>query len=242
MAQIRKGRGFKARKISIIIPVYNSHKAVSRQLRYFKSLDLPDSIEIILMDDGSDPPLKFYTAGVRNCNIYPTGDTRPWSQPCAKNLGVKIAEGEYIFITDIDHILTREAIAAVENFDGDKMIFPRSFAVLNNRGKIVKNPKMLFKYGYAPSRYKRRGRRTYYHVNTFAMKKRIFKEIGGYPPEICDMGVHETGDDKIIDGRYRKHCKAGHCNPPVWGPEIHVFPGSVRDPRGLFHHMDRKGR
>ncbi|KKT34565.1 MAG: hypothetical protein UW23_C0034G0004 [Candidatus Collierbacteria bacterium GW2011_GWA1_44_12] len=41
-------------KLSIIIAFYNSHEAVKRQVKYFSSMDLPDDIEFILVDDGSD--------------------------------------------------------------------------------------------------------------------------------------------------------------------------------------------
>jgi len=225
-------------KISIIIPVLNSHTVVRRQIIYFEKLNLPDTIEIIFMDDGSDPPLKFSTR-LNNFHIYPTGDTRLWTQPCAKNMGALIAGGEYLFMTDIDHILTREAIAAVEGFDGDKMDFSRSFAVLNNRGEIVIDPEVLFKYGLPRKRYKKKGRHVYYHVNTFAMKKTLFNEIGGYPDRCCEGGKHPTKDDRLLFQRYRKHCERGLCTPAVSGPEVHVFPASGTNPRKLFHQLSR---
>ena len=233
---------FKSMTISIIIPVFNSHGAVRRQLEYFKLLNLPDSIEIIIMDDGSDPPLKFSTKRIKNCNIYPTGDTRPWTQPCAKNLGAKIAQGEFLFFTDIDHILTREAIAAVEVFDGDKMSFSRSFAVLNNHGVINKDPEMLFKYGLDRRRYKKYGLDVYYHVNTFAIRKRVFEEIGGYPEKICNRGTYPTKDDRFFYHRYRKYCEAGFCKQETTGPGVHVFPAAVKDHMGLFHNLERKNK
>jgi len=45
-------------KLSIIIPVLNSHEIVRRQIEHFKKMDLPDDIELIIVDDGSDPPLE----------------------------------------------------------------------------------------------------------------------------------------------------------------------------------------
>lgn len=229
---------FKDIKISIVIPVLNSHRAVARQLKYFKKLKLPDTVEIILMDDGSYPPLEFVTADT-NCTIYPTGDFRPWTQPCARNLGVRIARGEYIFMTDIDHIITSEAIKAVEDFDGDKMVFPRSFAVLDNKGNLSIEPRMLFKYGLTRSRYRKRDRRVYTHTNTYAIKKKIFEEIDGYPLRICGRNTYPTRDDRFFYHRYRRHCEAGFCKKAVTGPEIHVFPASASDPMHLFHNLSR---
>ena len=235
---------FKHTKISIVIPVFNSHKVVRRQLKHFKRMNLPDNIEIILMDDGSDPPLKakFENHTVRNLNIYPTGDTRPWTQPCAKNLGAKIAQGDYLLITDIDHILSRELISAVEQFDGDKMEFTRSFAVLSSRGEIMRDPQTLFRYGLSPARYKKRKLRIYKHTNTFAMRKKIFEELDGYHPRHCKKGIHDIYDDNHLFSKYKKYAAAGYCQPSQMGPEVYVFPSTARDKFNLFHNLRRDNK
>jgi len=45
-------------KLSIIIPVLNSHEIVRRQIEHFRKMDLSDDVELIIIDDGSDPPLE----------------------------------------------------------------------------------------------------------------------------------------------------------------------------------------
>ena len=45
-------------RLSIIIPVLNSHEIVRRQIEHFKKMNLPDDVELIIVDDGSDPPLE----------------------------------------------------------------------------------------------------------------------------------------------------------------------------------------
>jgi len=45
-------------KLSIIIPVLNSHEIVRRQIEHFRKMNLPDDVELIIVDDGSDPPLE----------------------------------------------------------------------------------------------------------------------------------------------------------------------------------------
>lgn len=224
-------------KVSIVIPVFNSHGAVKRQLKYFYGLDLPNDVEIILMDDGSDPPLKPMAPNYRNINIYPTGDFRPWTQTAAKNLGVKIAEGEYVFITDIDHILTPEAIEAVRHFDGDKMVFPRQWGIIKNNGRLSQEKEDLIAYGLREIDYIRRGVNHYIHTNTYAMKKSMFIQIGGYPPIFAEMQKHDIYDDNYLYGRYRREVKAGKAQPAVMGPPIFTFPAAVKDPKGLFHKL-----
>ena len=224
-------------KLSIIIPVYNSHRVVRRQIRHFKRMSLPDDIEILLMDDGSTPSLREEFPNyksVKNLNIYPTCDKRPWTQACAKNLGAKIADGEYVFMTDIDHILPKEAIMAAYSFGGDKMEFQRQYAVLNNKGEIVQDRDTLTRYGH-----KKRRINTYRHTNTFCMGRDIFWEIGGYPEEDCEVGRQDNRDDTHLHNRYKSHCRKGLCKPAVQGPITYVFPAVAEDPKGLFHDLDR---
>jgi glycosyltransferase involved in cell wall biosynthesis len=223
-------------RVSIIIPVYNSHRVVERQIKHFKKMNLPDDIEIIFMDDGSDPPLK---GNMKNFNIYPTGDTRPWTQPCAKNLGVKISEGEYIFITDIDHILPKKVVLQAYEFQGDKMGFSRSFAILSHNGDIFNDPESLFKYGMGRKRYAKRGTKVYRHTNTFVMRKKVFEAIGGYRESLCDKGIQWHRDDSYLHRDYRRHCAKGSCQPEVMGGEVHVFPAVAEDPKKLFHRLGR---
>ena len=224
-------------QLSIVIPVYNSHRVVRRQIKHFHSMGLPNDIEIILMDDGSDPPLKQYFPNwkeVNNLYIYPTCDKRPWTQACAKNLGARIADGEYIFITDIDHILPKETIMEAYRFRGDKMVFSRHFAVLDNKGRVRTDIKTLRRYGHKKPR-----RTTYQHTNTFCMKRKVFWDIGGYPEEDCDVGRQDNRDDTHLHNRYKAHVRKGLASPAVQGPLTYVFPAVADDPKGLFHNLDR---
>jgi len=47
-------------KVSVIIAVLNSHEVVRRQIEHFKKMELSSDVEIILVDDGSNPPLGFF--------------------------------------------------------------------------------------------------------------------------------------------------------------------------------------
>jgi glycosyltransferase involved in cell wall biosynthesis len=229
------------KKISIVITVLESYMIVKRQIKYFKSLNLPDSIEIIFMDDGSDPPIKdkVRTYGLKNFNIYPTGDKRPWSQACARNLGARIAEGEFLLMTDIDHIITKEIIESVENFDGDKMTFTRAFGVLDKFGRIDQRPKTLFKYGLNKTRYKRKGLFKIRHVNSFAIRRNIYFELGGYPEKYCNRPKGGNKGDKSFYQHFRRRSREGMYKEEVIGPQILTYPGLPKDPLKIFHTLKR---
>lgn len=212
---------------------------MKRQLRHFKKMRLPDDVEILIIDDGSDPPLVYPDHGVRNLNIYPTKDFRPWTQACAKNMGAKLAKGEYLFITDIDSIIPENAIRMIHQFNGDKMEFQREVAVLSRQGVIMQDLRTVLRYGYPMRKYKKHGFKTYKHTNTFAIRKTVFEMIGGYDEARCDKGTHPTHDDLYLHSQYRKYAKAGKCKHSVMGPIIYMFPATGKDVKKLFHNLKR---
>ena len=141
-------------------------------------------------------------------------------------------------ITDIDHILPINAINAVYNFNGDKMEFPREFAVLDNKGNITQDINILTKYGYNRKKYRNK-LSVYKHTNTFAMKRKIFMEIGGYPEQDCNLGRQDNRDDTHLWNKYKRHMADGKCKRYVKGPVTYVFPDAANDPKKLFHNLDR---
>jgi glycosyltransferase involved in cell wall biosynthesis len=209
-------------------------------------MNLPDDVEIIFVDDGSDPPLN-YRMGLKNFTIYYTNDKRPWTQGLARNLGASKAIGEYLFFTDIDHILTKEAIEAVRNFEGDKMVFRRMFGILNQHGQIINDVESVLKFGLSQRRFRQRGLNGGFHGNTYAIKKTVFQLLGGYDPKYCESGFHVgkryMSEERNFNNKYDRRVIRGKLQPPVIGPNIYVFPTSKfrqdgdNNPYGLFHSL-----
>jgi glycosyltransferase involved in cell wall biosynthesis len=223
-------------KVSVVIAVLESREVLRRQAHYFQSLALPRDTEIIILDDGSKPALEVDVTP-RNFSVIPTNDYRPWSQPCARNFGAEHAKGEFLLMTDIDHILSREAIEAVRNFDGDKMMFPRHWAILDDKGNICQDVEVLFEYGLDKGLYEQRGLHGGHHANTFAMRKSIFDELGGYDEKFCGK---YGGDDTNFSRRYGQHHYAGNCARHVNGPPIYVYPDPRKDVKRQFHQLRYK--
>lgn len=238
-------------KVSVIIAVLESYEVVRRQILHFKKMELPISdFEFIIVDDGSTPPIlmeitppalnkieqvtaRFY--------IYQTHDARPWSQPCARNLGAKeFATGEYLVMTDIDHILSREALLAAAEGGYDKMVWPRHWGVLTAEGEIDQSKQTLYDYGLElPTKtMQERGLHGGHHSNTFAMRRVLFERLGGYDERYCGR---YGGDDVDFSKRYGHLCrKLGEVKPHIEGPRIWVYPDARRDKKEVLHSIRRK--
>jgi len=234
-------------KVSIVIAVYNSHEAVKRQKLYFDKMNLPDDVEFIFVDDGSYPPLRDY--GIDNLRVIHTHDKRPWTQGLARNIGAKYAKGEYLFFTDIDHILSKEAIEEARNFTGDKMIFPRHYGVLLEDGTLTQDEDVLVEYGTPRERlHTKRGTYASVHGNTYVIKKSTFDMLGGYREKNCTFGHHaprRRGEDCVFNRLWNNYAN----KEKVWfevGPKIYIFPvgrynkdGDL-NPKGLFHNLSQE--
>jgi hypothetical protein len=204
-------------------------------------LNLPDDIEIIIMDDESDPPLKvsenFSTPNpyfLKNLHIYRTGNKAPWTQALARNQSIEKAKGSMLLFTDIDHFFPRETIIAARNFTGDKMMFKRQFGILDENGQMIQNKKVLKIYGLKHNRLKR-GR----HNNSFAIRKSVYKKLGGYKKRYWENRFHRSGDSSFYS-RYERMARKGIFKPSVTDHLIYTFPGSNGDPLGLFHSLSRQ--
>lgn len=233
-------------KLSIVISFFESYKAVSRQVKYFAKMDLPNDIEFIFVDDGSKPSHLIEEYKLKNLTLVHTFDYRQWTQGLARNFGIEFASGKYILTTDIDHILSKEAIMASYRFEGDKMIFPRFFGVLTRSGNLTQKFSTLLNYGLNPeSVTPKRGLYCSYHGNTWTMKKSTFMELGMYDPAHCLYGHHapsRCGEDGHLNHKWNRRAAALGIKPVV-GPKIFMFPNGRYNidknpnPKGLFHTL-----
>jgi hypothetical protein len=231
--------------LSIIISILNSQEILRRQLLWFERMNLPDDIEFIFLDDGSDPPLHDCGIKLRNLTLHATNDKREWTVELARNLGAKMAKGEYLLMTDIDYILPYKAINVVRTLTEDKMRFEREFAVLDENGKFSQDLDMLRKYGLLEERIQNRGVRIPPHPNNFIMRKETFFRIGGYRED--RVGVpYPNGGDRWFKRTWAKHYEAGDVTMADRREMIYMFPngqfcGDVDyNPFGLFHDLSRK--
>lgn len=242
-------------RLSIVIPVLNSHEIVRRQLLHFAAMDLPSDVEIILVDDGSNPPLAHTTEGLF-CNgsppyiILQTNDTRPWTQPLARNAGAKLAKGEFLLMTDIDHIVPKRTIEWAMNLPWDYARFKREFGVLDEHGVFTQDIPTLEKYGFDTKRLASRNLKLPCHTQSMVIRRSVFEATGGYPTDrATSYPTHDDGHMKGRIGRVARTQPVTKCPDEPGNDQrefIYMFPngkycGDVDyNPFGLFHDLTRK--
>lgn len=233
-------------KVSIVVPVLDSQEIVRRQILHFKKMDLPNDVEIIYVDDGSNPSY-MDTYGLKNFKWTWTFDYRPWTWALARNKGAKLAKGEYLLMTDLDYIIPKETILFVKDFTGQYMGFRREFGVLDENGIFTQDKETLFAYGLPRERYETKGTLLPAHTNNFAILKSLFFDMGGYREDRIDL-PYPQGEDNDWMKKRKRWQKAGKLTllEDKLRPTLYMFPngrwcGDVdSNPFGLFHNLSRK--
>ncbi len=224
-------------KLSIVIPVLNSHEVLRRQLLHFEHF-LHHDTELIIVDDGSDPPLE--NTSKLPVTIHRTNDKRPWTWALARNAGARIARGEYLLMFDLDHIVPAYAVNFIRKFTGLKVQFVREFGVLDENGVLTQDRDVLAQYGLP----KENGLGIGPLPNNFAMRRDLFWELGGYREDLVER-PYPQGEDRAWRSVWRTFDPDGKKVCPH-RPRIFMFPngkylGDVdADPKKLFHTLTRK--
>lgn len=231
-------------RLSLIGAVLNSHPAFERQLKHWQRMDLPESVEIIVMDDGSDPPLRD-TVGVKNLRIVPTYDTRPWTWAVARNAGAKLARSQKYLMFDLDIIFPRATILHCLESDYDKVQFIRQFGVLDEDGIVHQDTPTLVDYGLTAERIATKGLGLGPHSNVFSLKADKYWLLKGYREDLIGR-PYPQGEDRDFRTRLGRLVEKGQISVDPFRPLILMFPNGKycgdldADPKGLFHTLSRK--
>jgi glycosyltransferase involved in cell wall biosynthesis len=234
-------------RVSIVTAILNSHEVVRRQIKHYRKIGLPEDVEIVFVDDGSDPPLRsiFEHSGL-NLRWFATHNYREWTQPAARNLGVKNARGEYVICTDIDHIISSQVVELARNpGDWDIIRFSRQVAVLDEEGNFTQDMDVLRSYGY-----NRDGINIAPHGNSYIFNRNLYLRLGGVSEQHVGTGKYPNREEVPLKGRIKELWKKGEIK--VWDkppkPMIYMIPNGHycgdkdSNPFGMFHELTRSIR
>jgi glycosyltransferase involved in cell wall biosynthesis len=237
-------------KISCVFPVLNSHEIVRRQLLHFERIGLNDleDVEVIMVDDGSDPPIEVTACPLHRFTLLATHETRPWTSALARNAGVRAAVGEYVIVVDLDHILSRDLIERCRTLTEDRLGFLREFGILDEQGVFTQDPEALIKFGLPPERSSGKGLHIGYHTNQYCLRRSLYWDLGGYSEDLVFNMPYPQPVDKTFKRLFDDRITAGTATQSLNRPTIYMFPSGQHcqggdvdtNPFGLFHGLTRK--
>lgn len=97
-------------KISVIIPVYNGEKYIERCLDLLNKQNFSEKWEIIIVDDASSDKSKDIIKKSKLPNLKLFSLTENSGQSTARNLGISNAKGEYIYMQDVDDLISSDSL------------------------------------------------------------------------------------------------------------------------------------
>ncbi len=128
-----------AEKISVVIPVYNGEKFIKEAIESALNQTVSPS-EIIVVDDCSTDRTEEVVKKINSERIKYVKNKTNMGRSAARNIGVEVSTGEYIFFLDHDDIWKKNYIESSIPFlkEGYDIVYsvPREF--INHKGRIVR--------------------------------------------------------------------------------------------------------
>jgi hypothetical protein len=177
------------RPITLILPYYeNPTMFVEQQTAWSKyPVELRQNLHVIVVDDGSpkSPALPHVRdSGIASFRLFRVGVDVRWNWIFCRNLGVSKATTDWVFLTDMDHVMPRKTLGFMQTAELD--------ARKAYRMSRVDAPNLT---PYKP------------HPNTWFLTRELFDKIGGYDERFSGFygtdgefrnRVQRTADEIVI--------------------------------------------
>ena len=225
-------------RLSIVIAILDSHEIVRRQLLHFRNMPLPEGVEVVFVDDGSYPELSYYADFL---TIHKHDADGEWTQPEARNYGVRQANGEFVLCTDIDHIIPKETIDFMLSDHGyDVVRFRRECGVLDEGANFTQDMDVMHGWGLLPER----DLKLPPHGNSYCIRRGLFLGLGGSQQKT----FYPNRDEVPLKRGLKQLEKEGKITilQDQTKPKLYMFPNGRfcgdkdYNPFNLFHKLSRK--
>jgi glycosyltransferase involved in cell wall biosynthesis len=194
-------------ELTLVYPYYNNPNCLERQLRLWTELppELSRRVEYLLVDDGSPQPAAVDLHRPINLTLARIKGDKPWNQHGSRNLGLKLAEGEWVVASDIDHLFPADGL-------GHVLSMPR------NPGSV-----------YYFARRREDGTAKHPHPNSFLIHRQTFWRVGGYDEDFCG---HYGKGDIFLRLLFSRSCQIIQLQEPALVEmDDAATPGLIRDTR-----------
>lgn len=192
-------------QLSLVMPYYENPRMLIRHLLIWRrewSADMKQDIDIVIVDDGSptDPAAEAMSALWRGdalafrelpkISVYRVAEDRPWHQHGARNLGAHVATAPWLLMTDMDHVVPPSTLTEVR-----RLAASMSKAEVLTFGRVDAPATLTWRAMEWPefARTRRDDGSFKPHVNSFAVHRERYWELGGYDEDFC--GIYGTDQE-----------------------------------------------
>lgn len=172
----------KATRVSAIIPVYNRASVLHDAVESLVATRYPN-LEIVIVDDGSRDQSAVHARHLAEqhpslVRVAEHPDGRNHGPGASRNLGVRLATGEYVcFLDSDDYVLSHRFDVAVRLLDADETIDAvcEPCAVEDESGAVAARISRR-----SPVMTRMLGPGVRWNTNSIVMRKRSFLRVGGF--------------------------------------------------------------
>lgn len=189
-------------RLSIVMAYYRNPRMLHRHMLIWRnewSAELKEQIEVVIVDDGSPEETAVDTlalmpdrSGLPPISLYRVTEDRLWHQHGARNLGAHVAQGDWLILTDMDHVIPADTLSFVLRLPKNK-----DFAYTFARRDAPANEPWRSDHWSTMTKTLNRHGQLKPHVNSFALLRETYWRAGGYDEDYC--GIY--GTDKLFRAR-----------------------------------------
>ncbi|MEM1207692.1 MAG: glycosyltransferase [Planctomycetota bacterium] len=221
---------------TVVVPSFQRPERLATCVAAIAHLDYPhDAFELVVVDDGSDPPLEPAVAAAAptdlNWRCLRQANQGPGA---ARNLGVAEASGRYISFIDDDAIPDPGWLNAFERAlrESPEALVGGSIRNGLPRGRCSTASQQLvsFLYDYFDGSP---GRPRFFCSNNIAVRRETFQRLGGF----CVTGLGATAEDRELCDRWHHHGL-----PLIYEPQAGIVHSHAMNLRQYWRQHFRYGQ